>query len=83
MNFFNPSFSLSLFVLSPPSLSFPLSSPVSSFANMSAEGQEIRDERVEEPTVTATTQEEGGDDEVRSVANGIYAITPFRPSKMS
>lgn len=32
---------------------------------MSAEGQEIRDERVEEPTATATTQEEGGDDEVR------------------
>ena len=37
---------------------------VSSLANMSAEGQEIRDERVEEPTATATPQEEGGDDEV-------------------
>lgn len=30
---------------------------------MSAEGQEIREERVEEPTTTATPQEEGGDDE--------------------
>lgn len=30
---------------------------------MAAEGQEIKDERVENPT---TTQEEGGDDEVGS-----------------
>ena len=32
---------------------------------MAAEGQEIKDERVENPT---TTQEEGGDDEVGSTS---------------
>lgn len=40
---------------------------------MSAEGQEIREERVEEPTTTATPQEEGGDDEVcLSFDNSVY-----------
>lgn len=54
--------------------SFPVFfSFVSHLANMSAEGQEIREERVEEPTTTATPQEEGGDDEVcLSFDNSVY-----------
>lgn len=56
------SFRLSFF---PSLFPFPVFfSFVSRLANMSAEGQEIREERVEEPTTTATLQEEGGDDEV-------------------
>ena len=45
---------------------------------MAAEGQEIKDERVENPT---TTQEDGGDDEVGSTS--LFTFFFFMPFGIS